>query len=60
MFALLATTIITCSQAYELLNRIQSNTSVPKYIRDELVETIRETIPTCPVKVKEDERRKSN
>ena len=60
MFALFLTTTITCSQAFELLNRIQSNTSVPRYIRDEIIETIRETIPTCPVKVKEDERRKSN
>lgn len=60
MFALFLTTTITCSQAFGLLNRIQSNNSVPKYIRDELIEIIRETIPTCPVKVKEDERRKSN
>ena len=56
MFALFLTTIITCSQAFELLSRIQSNNALPNYIKVEIIDQIRETIPTCPVKVKEDGR----
>lgn len=54
MFALFLTTTITCSQAVVLLNKIRSNNTLPDYLKTELIETIRETIPTCPVKVKKD------
>ena len=60
MVALFLTTTITCSQAFKLLNKIQSNKSIPDIIRTELISTIREAIPSCPVIVKKDGRRKSN
>lgn len=56
MFALFLTTIITCSQASKILNRIQSNGTLSEYVKIELLEQIRETTPTCPVKIKEDGR----
>lgn len=54
MPALFLTTIITCSQAAQLLNRIQSNGTLPAYLKAELIEEIRQTIPTCPVLIKKD------
>jgi len=60
MVALFLTTTITCGQAFELFSRIRKNHSLSPELRTELIETIRETIPTCPVIIKENERRKSD
>ena len=54
MVALFLTTTITCSQAFSVIQRIRSNGAIPTSLKNELIETIRETIPTCPVKVKKD------
>ena len=54
MVALFLTTTITCSQALSVIHKIKSNSALPEYLKTELIETIRETIPTCPVKVKKD------
>lgn len=56
MTALFLTTVITCSQAYEVINRIMTHKFLSNEIRLELVNIIRETIPTCPVKIKKDAR----
>lgn len=54
MTALFLTTVITCSQAQSLLSRIQSQRNVPNHIKIELIEEIKQVIPTCPVKIKTD------
>ena len=54
MVALFLTTTITCSQAVSILNKIRNHSYLPDYIKTELIQTIRETIPTCPVKIKKD------
>jgi len=54
MVALFLTTTITCSQAFSVIHKIKSNGAIPEYLKTELIETIRETIPTCPVKIKKD------
>jgi len=56
MTALFLTTVITCSQAYEVMDRIQTHKMLPYEVKVELIGIIRETIPTCPVKVKKDAR----
>ena len=56
MTALFLTTTITCSQAFSLLNRIQSHRNLPDFVKVELIKVIRETIPTCPVKIKKDDK----
>lgn len=56
MTALFLTTTITCSQALNLLNRIQSHRSLPDFVKTELIQVIRETIPTCPVKIKKNDK----
>lgn len=54
MTALFLTTTITCSQALHLLNRIQSHRNLPNFVKVELIQLIKETIPSCPVKIKQD------
>lgn len=54
MSALFLTTVISCSQAYGILNRIQNHVELPKHVKIELINVIRELIPTCPVKIKKD------
>ena len=54
MVALFLTTIITCSQAVSVIRKIEANGAIPISLKNELIETIRETIPTCPVIVKKD------
>ena len=56
MVALFLTTTISCNQAMALLNRIRMHNSLPDYLKTELIDTIRETIPTCPVVIKKDGR----
>ena len=55
MVALFLTTTITCSQALGIIHKIKSNGALPQYLKTELIEIIRETIPTCPVIIKKDE-----
>jgi len=54
MTALFLTTVITCSQAQSLLSRIQSQKNLPNDVKIEIIEQIRQVIPTCPVKIKTD------
>jgi hypothetical protein len=54
MIALFLTTIITCSEAQNILSRIQSQKNLPNYVKSELIEEIKKVIPTCPVKIKKD------
>ena len=56
MTALFLTTTITCSQAFNLLNRIQSHRNLPDFVKIELIQLIKETVPTCPVKIKKDSK----
>ena len=55
MVALFLTTTITCSQAFSVINKIKSNGAIPEYLKNELIEELRQVIPTCPIKIKKDE-----
>lgn len=54
MISLFLTTTITCSQAVQIINRIQTHIKLSQPVKVELVEIIRQVIPTCPVIVKKD------
>lgn len=54
MISLFLTTTITCSQAVQIINRIQTHINISQQVKIELIETIRKIIPTCPVIVKKD------
>jgi hypothetical protein len=55
MVALFFTTIITCSQAHQVIKRIHENRGLPTSTRQELIQEIRQVIPSCPIIVKQDE-----
>lgn len=54
MVTLLLTTTISCIQLSGLIQRIQLNNSINDIVKNELVQIIRENIPTCSVKIKFD------
>jgi hypothetical protein len=56
MIALFLTTIISCSQAQEILNRIQFNNNLYGHQKNELIEEVKKLIPNCPLKNKFDGR----
>ena len=55
MISLFLITTITCSQAFNIINRIKYNEVIPEYLKKELIEELKKTIPTCPIKIKKDE-----
>lgn len=59
MVALLLTTTISCTDGFKILNRITSVIGLTPQQKVEIVQTLREYIPSCPVKIISNERRKS-
>jgi len=55
MVALFLTTTITCSQAFSVIQRIRSNGALPVFLKEELIQELRQVIPTCPIFIKQDE-----
>ena len=51
MFILFLTTVITCKQAIGILNKIQLHPNLPNHVKHELIEIIKSTVPSCPVKI---------
>jgi len=54
MVVLTASTIITCSQALNIIHRIQRVVGLTEVQKTEIVQEIRKVIPFCPVTVKQD------
>ena len=54
MVALFLTTVISCKQAFGIIQRIQTNVMLNETAKIELIEMLRQTIPSCPVKVEKD------
>ena len=51
MVALFLTTTISCSDGLILIQRISKSLNLTNLEKIELIEVIRETIPTCPFKI---------
>ena len=60
MVALLLTTTISCSQALAIINRVTKVVDLTTQQRIEIIQVIREHVPTCPITVVPDERSKSS
>lgn len=60
MIALLATTIISCSDAVRIINRISNVIGLSYQQKIELIQVINQHIPTCPIKIVPDERPESS
>jgi hypothetical protein len=49
MVVLLSTTIISCTQAINLINRLSSVVGLTDLQRKEIVTEIKKVVPSCPV-----------
>lgn len=56
MVVLLSTTIITCSQALSLINKVSSVVGLTDLQRKEIILELRKVIPSCPVKITNKEK----
>jgi hypothetical protein len=54
MVVLIASTIITCSQALNIIYRVQKVVGLTEVQKTEIVQEIRKVIPFCPVTIKKD------
>jgi hypothetical protein len=54
MVVLTASTIITCSQALNIIYRIQRVVGLTEVQKTEIVQEIRKVISFCPVTIKQD------
>lgn len=52
MVVLLSTTIISCSQAVALIQRLQNIRGLTEEQKSGIVIELRELIPSCPIKIK--------
>jgi hypothetical protein len=55
MVVLLTTTIITCSDALSVIQRISKVVGLTNLQRTEIIQEIRKVIPSCPIKVVKNE-----
>lgn len=60
MVELLATTIISCRDAIGIVNRLSKVAGLSYQQKIELIQTLREHIPSCPVILEKNERPKRN
>lgn len=58
MVALLLTTTISCSDALTIINRVGKVVGLSNQQRIEIIQVIRQSIPSCPLKIVPDERPK--
>jgi hypothetical protein len=60
MVALLATTVISCSDAFKIVNRIGNVVGLSYQQKIEVIQVISQHVPSCPIKIIPDERSKSS
>jgi len=60
MVELFATTIISCSDALRITNRLSNVVGLTYKQKIELIQVINQHIPSCPLKIVPDERPKSS
>ncbi len=54
MIPITLATIITCSQAISLLNRLENVSGLTKSQKEEIALEVRKVVKTCPIKIKDD------
>ena len=57
MVVFLSTTIITCSQAINVIQRLKKVVGLTESQKTEIIQEIRKTISYCPIKIVEDDTR---
>lgn len=53
MVTFFATTLITCSQAIGIINRLQQIVGLTYHQKTEIIREITKVVPSCPVKIVE-------
>jgi hypothetical protein len=56
MVELLATTVISCSDAFRIVNRIGNVIGLSYQQKMEVIRIVSQQVPTCPIKIVSDER----
>ena len=60
MVVFFTATIISCSDAIGILNRLQKVVGLSQQQKVEIVQVIRQYVPTCPVRIESNERPRRN
>jgi hypothetical protein len=60
MVVLFATTIISCSEAFRIVNRIGNVIGLSYQQKIEVIQVVSQHVPSCPLKIVPDERPKSS
>lgn len=60
MVVLLAATVISCSDAFRIINRIGNVVGLSYQQKIEIIQVVSQHIPSCPLKIVPDERPKSS
>jgi len=58
MVAVFATTIISCSDVSRILQNLNGVIGLTAYQKTEIIQAIKEYVPTCPIKIISNERSK--
>lgn len=53
MVTVFATTLITCSQAIGIINRLQQVVGLSYYQKIEIIKEVAKVIPSCPIQIVE-------
>lgn len=56
MIPITLATIITCSQAIALIDRLERVSGLSKTQKEEIVLEIRKVVKSCPIKIKDDKK----
>ena len=58
MVELFATTVISCSDAVKIISRLVNVIGLTQQQKIELIQTVKQSVPSCPLKIVPDERSK--
>ncbi len=58
MSAIILTTVISCSQALSIINRVTSVVGLNDKQKFEIISELKKIVPSCPITIKKDEPRK--
>jgi len=51
MVVLISTTVISCTQALSIINRLQKIVGLTEQQKNEIVLEVKKTIPSCPIRI---------
>ena len=60
MVGLVTATIISCSDAIGILNRLQKVVGLSQQQKAEVAQVVRQYVPTCPIRIEPDGKSKRN